>query len=134
MRVASELANRDRALEILRQSQKGAPDEATLPWLVDTNRPALRLLARAIAACGPDYRVLLTVLEMDDKTETLEVTVEGASLDMDRIREAISDLGGSLHSIDEVEVENWLDAGDGNIVFDNYKYPASKTFVWFRQD
>ena len=39
----------DRALEILRQSQKGAPDEATLPWLIETNRPALRLLARAIA-------------------------------------------------------------------------------------
>jgi hypothetical protein len=74
--------------------------------ILKPHHPDVLELARAIAACGPDYRVLLTVLEMDDKTETLEVTVEGASLDMDRIREAISDLGGSLHSIDEVEVQS----------------------------
>jgi hypothetical protein len=74
--------------------------------ILKPHHPDVLELARAIAACGPDYRVLLTVLEMDDKTETLAVSVEGASLDMDRIREAISDLGGSLHSIDEVEVQS----------------------------
>ena len=73
--------------------------------ILKPHHPDVLELARAIAACGTDYRVLLTVLEMDDKTETLEVTVEGTSLDMDRIREAISGLGGSLHSIDTVEVQ-----------------------------
>lgn len=73
--------------------------------ILKPHHPDVLELARKIAACGPDYRVLLTVLEMDDKTETLEVIVEGASLDMDRIREAISSLGGSLHSIDKVEVQ-----------------------------
>ena len=39
----------DRALAILEQSQKSASNGATLPWPIDTNRPALRLLTRAIA-------------------------------------------------------------------------------------
>jgi len=61
--------------------------------------------ARAVAACGGDYRVHLTVIEMDEKTETLRVVVTGTDVDMGRVREAIAEVGGSLHSIDEVEVE-----------------------------
>jgi hypothetical protein len=39
----------DRALAILERAQEGVSSAATLPWLIDTNRPALRLLTRAIA-------------------------------------------------------------------------------------
>ena len=38
-----------RALAILERSQASASNGATLPWLIDANRPALRLLTRAIA-------------------------------------------------------------------------------------
>ena len=51
------------------------------------------------------HRVKLTVLEMDDKTETLQVEIEGQDIDFNRVQAAISDFGASLHSIDEVEVE-----------------------------
>ena len=53
-----------------------------------------------------DLRVTLTVLEMDDKTETLRVVIEGPHIDFERIRNEISGFGASLHSIDEVEVES----------------------------
>jgi len=59
--------------------------------------------SRALAQHG-DYRITLTVLEMDESTETLQIVVEGADIDFEAIQLAISDLGGSLHSIDEVEV------------------------------
>ena len=62
--------------------------------------------ASALASCGQDYRVHLLVTEMDDKTETLQVVIEGSSIDLDRIQAAISEQGGSLHSIDEVEVHS----------------------------
>lgn len=62
--------------------------------------------ARAIAACGKGYRVRLTVIEVDEKTETLQVVVEAAELDMERIHAVIEELGGALHSIDEVEVQS----------------------------
>jgi hypothetical protein len=51
-----------------------------------------------------DLRVQLAVLEMDDKTETLQVMIEGEDIDFERVQQAITDCGASLHSIDEVEV------------------------------
>jgi hypothetical protein len=35
----------------------------------------------------------------------LQVVVEGPDIDFERLQAAIGDLGASLHSIDEVEVE-----------------------------
>lgn len=59
--------------------------------------------ARTIAAHG--YRVQLTVEEIDEKTETLLLMVEGPRIDFDLVRATINELGGSLHSIDEVEIQ-----------------------------
>lgn len=60
--------------------------------------------ARTLAGQGDGYRVNLTVAEMDEKTETLVVVIEGEDIQFDLIEEAIATMGGSLHSIDEVEV------------------------------
>jgi hypothetical protein len=51
-------------------------------------------------------RVNVTVLEVDDKTETLRIEISGESIDFQRIQDAIEDFGASLHSIDEVDVES----------------------------
>ncbi|MFA5632954.1 MAG: DUF211 domain-containing protein [Thiohalobacteraceae bacterium] len=74
--------------------------------ILKPHHPDALEFARSIAACGDDYHVLLTVIEMDEKTETLQVVVEGDDVDMDQVREAITRLGGSLHSIDVVEVQS----------------------------
>ncbi|MBT8492541.1 MAG: DUF211 domain-containing protein, partial [Deltaproteobacteria bacterium] len=50
--------------------------------------------------------VKLTVLEMDEKTETLQIEITGADIDFDRVRDALQVFGASLHSIDEVEVDS----------------------------
>ncbi len=60
----------------------------------------------SIAGVGADYRVRLTVNEVDENTETLQIVIEGAAIDFDAILAAINDMGGSLHSIDEVEVQS----------------------------
>ena len=67
------------------------------------HEPNIVDFARILASQG-DYEVSVTVLEMDDKTETLLVVIEGEDVDFDGIAAAISDFGASLHSIDEVEV------------------------------
>ena len=69
------------------------------------HQPDALQFARAIAACGEDYRVRLTVIEVDEKTETLQVVVEAQRIDMERIHGVIEELGAALHSIDEVEVQ-----------------------------
>lgn len=49
-------------------------------------------------------RIRLKVTEVDDKTETLLLELSGDNLDYDTLEGMISTLGGSVHSIDEVEV------------------------------
>jgi hypothetical protein len=75
------------------------------------HQPNALEFARAIATVGSDYRVHLTVLEVDENTETLQIEVEGSAIDFDAIQASINDMGGSLHSIDEVEVQNESDVG-----------------------
>lgn len=68
--------------------------------------------SRAIASAGEGYHVTLTVLEVDEHTETLQVVVTGGAIDYEAVQRAIGDMGGSIHSIDEVEVQNMADVRD----------------------
>ena len=73
------------------------------------HQPNALEFSQAIAGVGSDYRVHLTVLEVDEKTETLQVEVQGSAVDFEAIHQTITSLGGSLHSIDEVEVQSEAD-------------------------
>lgn len=75
------------------------------------HQPNALEFSRAIARAGADYRVCLTVIEVDENTETLQIEVSGNAIDIEAVQSAISDMGGSLHSIDQVEVQNETDAG-----------------------
>ena len=75
------------------------------------HQPDSLVFSQTIAAVGNGYRVCLTVLEMDENTETLQLEVEAAAIDFKAVESAITSLGGSLHSIDQVEVLNEADDG-----------------------
>jgi uncharacterized protein len=75
------------------------------------HQPNALEFSRAIAAVGDDYHVTLTVLEVDENTETLQVVVAGDAIDFEAVQNTINDMGGSIHSIDEVEVQSAADAG-----------------------
>ena len=75
------------------------------------HRPNALEFCETLAAVGSDYRVHLTVLEVDENTETLRVVVEGSTLDFYALQAAIGKMGGSLHSIDEVEVLSEAEPG-----------------------
>ncbi len=68
------------------------------------HHPNILEFARDLCAEGVDYRVAISVLEMDDKTETLELIVEGEDIEFESLCERIKQLGGSVHSVDEVAV------------------------------
>lgn len=61
---------------------------------------------REIAAIEPDYQVSLTVQEIDEDTQTLQLEIRGAAVELGPIESTIASMGGSLHSIDQVEVVN----------------------------
>ena len=60
----------------------------------------------AIADKVPGCRIKLTVAAMDEKTETVLLIIEGENILFPLVSEVINSLGGSIHSIDEVDVEN----------------------------
>ncbi|GAV19995.1 hypothetical protein MMIC_P0956 [Mariprofundus micogutta] len=68
------------------------------------HQPNALEFSKAIAEVGNDYRVKLTVVEVDENTETLQIEIIGSSIDFEAVQATITSLGGSLHSIDEVEV------------------------------
>ena len=70
------------------------------------HQPNALEFSQAIAKVGVDYHVHLIVLEVDKNTETIQVELEGNAIDFEAIQDAITSMGGSLHSIDEVEVHN----------------------------
>ena len=75
------------------------------------HQPNALEFCQAIAKVGVDYHVRLIVLEVDENTETLQIAVDGSAVDFEAIQSIISEMGGSLHSIDEVEVQSDSTAG-----------------------
>ncbi|MCK4503867.1 MAG: DUF211 domain-containing protein [Desulfuromonadales bacterium] len=63
----------------------------------------------AIADKSPGARIELIVTEVDEKTETVVIVIAGENLKYEAIVDAISAMGGSIHSIDKVEVESESD-------------------------
>jgi len=68
------------------------------------HQPNALEFSTALANLGADYRVKLTVTEVDKNTESTIVTIEGADIHFENIKAAIEKMGASVHSIDEVEV------------------------------
>lgn len=60
--------------------------------------------AIALADLGDDWKINLRVEEIDEKTESIVVILEGADILFEAIAERVQEMGASVHSIDEVEV------------------------------
>lgn len=58
----------------------------------------------ALADLGDGIAVKLTVVEVDEKTESTVVVVEGNNIDYPALERGIREMGATIHSIDEVEV------------------------------
>ncbi|MDT8375545.1 MAG: DUF211 domain-containing protein [Mariprofundaceae bacterium] len=79
--------------------------------ILKPHQPNALEFSRAIAETGVDYHVRLTVIEVDQNTESVQVEVQGSAVDFEEVQSAITGMGGSLHSIDLVEVQSRSDMG-----------------------
>ena len=68
------------------------------------HNPGITPLAKRLANINGIEGVNISVYEMDKEVENVKITIEGRLLETKRIREVISDAGGSIHSTDEVVV------------------------------
>ncbi|MBI2672653.1 DUF211 domain-containing protein [Candidatus Woesearchaeota archaeon] len=72
--------------------------------ILKPHRPNILKFAEELAYLHKTYSVNLKVIAVDEKTESVEIMIEGEELDYEKIEATISKLGGSVHSIDEVSV------------------------------
>jgi hypothetical protein len=70
------------------------------------HQPNVLEFASAIVDKHSGCRVKVTVTEVDEKTETTVVSIESDDIPYDAVVETITNLGASVHSIDEVEVSS----------------------------
>ncbi|MGD8591432.1 MAG: DUF211 domain-containing protein [Gammaproteobacteria bacterium] len=68
--------------------------------------------AKAIADNNAGCQVTVTVVEVDEKTESTMVTIEGNEIEYEQVVDAVTSLGASVHSIDEVTVSNKTQSTD----------------------
>lgn len=59
-------------------------------------------IARKLTTLKGVSGVLVDVAEQDERTKTVEVTLEGGNLSFRGIRGVIEQLGGAVHSVDKV--------------------------------
>jgi hypothetical protein len=50
-------------------------------------------------------KVNISVVEMDEKTESLRIIIDGSNIDYDELRNHMAKQGGIIHSVDHVIVE-----------------------------
>lgn len=64
--------------------------------------PGVIAFATAVSEATGVSGVNAALVETDREVETLKLTVEGEAIDHEAVTAAVEDLGGSVHSVDEV--------------------------------
>jgi len=64
--------------------------------------PNIIELAKVISLKDGVSAVNISMVEIDLKVENAKITIEGDDINYEEIRDLIEDMGGSVHSIDEV--------------------------------
>ena len=64
--------------------------------------PTIIEMARLLSELDGISAVNISIYEMDRKVENAKITVQGEAIDYEQVRSIIEELGGAIHSIDEV--------------------------------
>lgn len=66
------------------------------------HEPPLLAFTEQVAAVDGVDGATCSLLELDQEVQNIKITVEGAELDFDAVESIVEDLGGTVHSVDEV--------------------------------
>ncbi len=64
--------------------------------------PNIIVMANSLSTLNGIQAVNISIAEIDLKVENAKITIEGEDLNYEEIKAVIEDMGGSIHSIDEV--------------------------------
>ena len=66
------------------------------------HKPILPDFANKLAEIPGIIGINISLIEIDQKTETVKLSIQGDSIDYELLKEEIEKLGGTVHSIDKV--------------------------------
>jgi len=69
------------------------------------HQPPLPEFASFVGELPGIKKVDVSVVEMDEKTESLKVIIDGANIEYEELRSHMAKLGAVIHSVDQVVVE-----------------------------
>ena len=72
--------------------------------ILKPHQPNALEFASALAEQAGEIQITLNVVEVDEKTESVIVEIEGENINYESLTDHIKELGASVHSIDEVQV------------------------------
>lgn len=70
--------------------------------LLKPHDPDVVTYAESVAGCAGVAGVNVALLETDKAVQNVKLTIEGDAVPVDVVHDTIEDLGGTVHSIDEV--------------------------------
>jgi hypothetical protein len=68
--------------------------------------PSIIELAQSISDLEGINAVNISIYEIDRKVENAKITIEGEKVSYSRVLDIITDMGGTVHSVDEVVAGN----------------------------
>ncbi|WP_135854209.1 DUF211 domain-containing protein [Halorussus salinus] len=72
------------------------------------HQPSLADFVRQMAAVEGVEGATATLVERDEEVQNVKVTAEGEEVSPEQLESAIEDIGGSLHSVDEVSCGEYV--------------------------
>jgi hypothetical protein len=73
--------------------------------ILKPHQPGVDLVARNLMKINGVTKVRIKVDELDQKTASLHMNIEGTNLSLDEITEVLASMNCALHSVDEVNLE-----------------------------
>lgn len=73
--------------------------------MLKPHQPPLPEFASFLGEMDGITRVDVSVVEMDEKTESLKIIIDGTKLDYEALRSHMAMQGAVIHSVDQVVVE-----------------------------
>jgi len=71
------------------------------------HQPSLTEFAEYLCELKEVTRVDVNLIEMDERTDSLKVVIDGNSVNFENLNEHISKIGAVIHSVDQVIVEEY---------------------------
>jgi len=66
------------------------------------HKPSMLEMSQRVSDLDTVTGVNASLYEVDEEVENIKMTVKGDTIDYDSVRTVIEDMGGSVHSVDEV--------------------------------